>query len=336
VPLAGPVPEGTEQDAGIGARPLSPSEHMQRVSGLRRQYFPEKYAPDIMTEEEAAAIGLPKGTVVARTEKGGLQVLREPKTAEYDIGEIGTQEGGRVKAYIPKTPGAEPIPIGEPYRTQPQTQVNIGQEKAEKAEFGKSLVKEYEGIRDRAYSSTDAISQLQMAKNIDVRTGALEQYKSSASALAEGLGFDPAKIGLDSATNPQAFNAIMQNLVLTKMQAQKGPQTENDAKRITSTVAGLTNTQDAKDFLLDSAIAVAERDVEMADFYDAHRDRTGSLEGARKAWNKHIQNVPLFANNPTTGRPVFFSQFRGAVRDANPEATEDQILELWRKKYGAR
>ena len=209
-----------------------------------------------------------------------------------------------------------------------------GQQTAEQKEIGKDLVKQYSSVRETADNAQNEMAALEQLRAIDVNSGRLEETKAAIASYAQALGIDPTKVGLPDPTNPQAFIGTAQQLVLRVMQAQKGPQTENDAKRIEQTVASLKNTPEAKDFLIDSAIAVRQRDIERADFYDAWREKNGTFDGARKAWRMHIEKVPLLGNNPTTGRPVFFHQFKEAVSQANPGITEDQVLSEWRKKYG--
>lgn len=126
----------------------------------------------------------------------------------------------------------------------------------------------------------------------------------------------------------------MQNIVLNKMQAQKGPQTENDAKRIEKTVATIANTPQAFEFLLDAAIATEERAIEQKRFYEDWKDNTGSLKGASRAWEDHKKRTPLIGKNPSSNKPVFFNQFRELMRQSNPEITDEDILTIWRSKYG--
>lgn len=209
----------------------------------------------------------------------------------------------------------------------------------EAREWGKQLVSEYQDVSSRAQAAEDNLANLHMLRQMDVSTGAIEPAKAWVAGLAESFGYDPTKLGLDGATNAQAFTGIAQNLVLTKMQAQKGPQTESDAKRIQETIASLGNTPDANKFITDAAIALEERKVEQRDFYQAWRagEIEGSpgntLKGVSKAWNEYKRNTPLLAKNPNTGLPVFFTDFKRQVMSANPGATVDDVLTLWREKY---
>lgn len=205
---------------------------------------------------------------------------------------------------------------------------------AEAKAFGGVLIGDFKRAQENAQNASVALDQLNTLKNIDVETGAVEPLRVWATGLAEGLGFDPKKLtGLESATNAQAFEGIAQNIVLSAMQAQKGPQTENDAKRIESTIASMRNTPAAKEFLIDAGIALRERTIEEYEFYQNFEQAQGTFRGASKAWNDYKRATPLIANNPDTGRPVFVNQFLRGIMGVNPGVTRDEALDLWRNKY---
>jgi hypothetical protein len=208
------------------------------------------------------------------------------------------------------------------------------QESAEKKARGANLVKQYDEVRAAADMAQGELGSLQQLRGINVQSGRLEELKAGIASYAQALGIDPATLNLQDPTNAQSFIGTAQQLVLRVMQAQKGPQTENDAKRIEQTVASLGNTPQAKDFLIDSAMAVRKRDIERADFFDTWYEDKGTYDGARKAWQMRIEKIPLLGNNPKTGLPVFYDQFRSAVMEANPGMTEAEAETMWRKKYG--
>lgn len=236
--------------------------------------------------------------------------------------------------------GFGPIPkSGMSVTTPDGTTVQIGGSKTpggkkEQEELAKFRVGNYKEVSERGDTAETENRQLLAAKNLDVSTGALEPWKASVSAVAESFGVDPTKLGLENATNPQAFIGIMQNVVLNKTMKQKGTQSETDSKRIESTVASLGNTQAAKDFLLETAIALNQMDIEQRDFYQDYLAKNNTLTGAERAWRERMKGVPLLAKNPKTGLPVFYAQFKGAVMQANPGMTEQQVIQAWREKYG--
>ena len=123
----------------------------------------------------------------------------------------------------------------------------------------------------------------------------------------------------------------MNNVVLQKMIAQKGPQTENDAKRIQQTVASLGNTPEAFKFLMKSGKAIERMKIDQHNFWLNYRDaNNGSLEGASRAWNEFKAKTPLVIKNPKTGMPVTFYEFKDAYTSAVPNATTEDVLKEWR------
>jgi hypothetical protein len=216
---------------------------------------------------------------------------------------------------------------------KPTTTVNMQQEKEEKKAFGKSLVSTYDAIADRADSAETARQQIAMGRGF-VGEGALPSVlKQTAGNAAVAMGFDVKNLEgvLGNIGDGQGFTATMQNLVLSKMQAQKGPQTESDTRLIQKTVASLGNTPDARDFLLRASDALAQADVMKADFWRRWRNGKGkgSFDGSATAWRKFRNKVPFMAMSPATGKHVFFAEFA----DANRHKTFDEIVGEWSKNY---
>lgn len=223
--------------------------------------------------------------------------------------------------------------------TMPAGSVNITntQERAEDQSFGQELVKEYAGVRSGAEAAQNTLQQLQIARSIPVTSGALEPLKAQVGAFGKAFGIDDKTLenfGLHQATNAQAFTGVMQSVVLSVMQSQSGPQTDSDAKRIEGTVATLGNTDEARDFLLRTGQALANRKIQQRDFYDTYRQQKGTLDGVGSAWRQHLTDRPLVGNNPNTGLPVFYDEFVSKTKQANPNASEADILNLWKQKYG--
>lgn len=217
------------------------------------------------------------------------------------------------------------------------TNVNTYQEKEEDKAYGKSLVGQYDKIIEQAEGAQSELNNLYMLDKMQIDTGAAEPAKAFLGKWALALGFSQEQldnIGIQNVGTTESFEGVAQNLVLTKMQLQKGPQTEYDAQRIAKTVATLGNTPEAKDFLIKASIALREREIEQARFYDNWKADKGTFDGARNAWNHWKETTPLMGTNPSSDVPVFYQEFMTRTAEANPDASPDAIRKLWRKKYG--
>lgn len=171
-----------------------------------------------------------------------------------------------------------------------------GQQRAEDSKEGEYLVKDfYENVVPVADVARGILPQLDSMSrsldNADFETGFAPEVRKT---IAEGLGFLGSKKAQQAATGAQEFNAAMSEIVLQKQQAQKGPQTENDARRIEATTAALGNTPDANKFLIAVSKAQAKRDIAREQFYADWKAKKRSYEGARSAWNSGPGGTSLF------------------------------------------
>ena len=232
---------------------------------------------------------------------------------------------------------------------KPSTTIDMRQEGAEKTAMGKSLVDTYNAIEATADSADTQRVQIQMARSFASQDDAsvnrmpslLQQAVGNA---AVGMGFDVSGTGfkevLGNISSGQSFQAVMENLVLSKMQAQKGPQTEGDTKRIKNSLARLGNTPEARDFLLRASDALAQAEVMKADFWRRWRDKSPkrSFDGAASAWRKFRSKVPIVGKSPTSkigrdGKPYYPIVFFAEFMDLNRHKTFDQNAAEWERVY---
>lgn len=297
----------------------------QRAEGVAMQIIQErmqKEGRDTLRPEEWSALGSIRGGKI----KEGFEFLT-PKPMNVDIGVGGDQmQRTLVNPYNP----SQRTDLGSPYsRQSSSTNIEMLGEKRTVTARADSMAKQYDGLAERRQATLPLLDNLYAAQNISTQFGALEPLKSKASALLDAMGVDPTKMGLQDATTPQAFVGLMQSVVLNKMQAQKGPQTENDAKRIESTVASLGNTEEAANFLLRAEIAFREKDAEEADFWDEWFTQKGSYEGASAAWKAKWSKTPMVGKSPNSKLPLFFGEFR----KANAGIPYEDVVKEWNSRY---
>lgn len=232
---------------------------------------------------------------------------------------VNSETGAVIKNYGPPPP--------------PLTIVNA-QETAEKRARGGLLVEQYKEISNAAKIASKTKATLQTNLKIldsGFKTGFGTETVAAASSVLSALGMkDAGKYAGDA----QKFTAAANQLVLQAQIAQKGPQTEADAKRITATSAQLGNEVEANKFILRVALAQANRDIEQRQFYDNWYKKNKTYDGAEDAWYageggkslfdrpelKNYSNIgkteeavasiptavpqvaPMYANNPQTGQ----------------------------------
>jgi hypothetical protein len=102
----------------------------------------------------------------------------------------------------------------------------------------------------------------------------------AASVLA-ALGVPAAE---KYATNSQTFLSEARKVLLDRQLEQKGPQTENDAKRIDESFVRLGNTTAANKFILAVAKAQAEMASAQQKAYSAYYRKNGTYDGAEEEW----------------------------------------------------
>lgn len=172
------------------------------------------------------------------------------------------------------------------------------QEKAEAQDYGKLLVKDFEGVKTQASVAARSLPAIEsnlaiLDKGFD--TGFATETKAAGAKVLAALG---VKDAANYATDAQTFLANANAAVLQRQLEQKGPQTESDAQRITATGAQLGNTKEANKFVLNVAKAQLQRDVEQRNFYASWREKNKTLEGAEDAWFAGPGSKSLF-DSPT-------------------------------------
>jgi len=213
------------------------------------------------------------------------------------------------------------------------------QETEEAKKYGADLVSQWTGIREAAENAQAQRAMLRQAQIINDNPTGKEGFpmagllKQKAGNAIAAFGIDPATVpGFESISSGQQFNGVMQNIVLTQMQAQKGPQTENDAKRIEQTVASLGNTPQAREFLLESAMAVNDMKILKRDFWQRYKNETGSFNGAGTAWRDSLGGAGMVRKHPKHGfimfLPEWFSENR--AHPDNAGKTDAEILKVWK------
>lgn len=185
---------------------------------------------------------------------------------------------------------------GEPYTKSAGIQISQSMpplEKKEQQGKGELNVKAYDAIKVESDQAAKSIPQLQTMLDINNRSrmGWSSPVRESISSALDAMG---VKDGGQYATDAQKFRAFLSESVMQAQLAQKGPQTESDAKRLEQTQARLTNTNDANDFLIRYRIAQANRARIQKRFFDTYWKDKNTYEGADTAWEDGPGKSSLF------------------------------------------
>ena len=170
-------------------------------------------------------------------------------------------------------------------KTKPSSSVTIPPgEKAEQADYGKFLVKNFADLSTEAGNAQKTKSSF--TTNLKILEGGFEtgfgaEAKAAAASVLSALGVEDAT---EFASNSQVFTAAASQAILEAQLAQKGPQTESDAKRIEKTTAQLGNTKEANKFILSMGLAQANKKIAQRKFYADWRKNKKTFEGAEDAW----------------------------------------------------
>lgn len=166
-------------------------------------------------------------------------------------------------------------------------------EAREHAAQGELNVKNYGALQERSNQARREISLLQSLQRNPIDTNAATPISSTAAAWLSALGVKDDQLK-DLASNSQKFNGAAKDLVLQKQLAQKGPQTESDARRVEQTVAQLGNTREANAFIIAFGLAQARRDVAQEKHWRDHFAKNRTYQGAQDSWDNGEGGRSLF------------------------------------------
>ena len=206
----------------------------------------------------------------------------------------------------------------------------------EQKALAKSRVGRFETIQLAADNAIDQDEQLAQLENIDIDTGFGTEARGALASAVNAVFGDGVGDSLTNTNLPalQAFRGVSARLVNSELNKAKGPQTEGDAQRAKSTLASLANEVDANRFLVKSLRATNARKIEQAAFYESILERDGTLKDADKEWSAFKRKTPMLSAtvlDNTTSLPMFFNEFREKTQVANPNATDEQIINAWRE-----
>lgn len=226
--------------------------------------------------------------------------------------------------------------LGKPTGTT--VQVDLGKsEQIERGEIGKVQARRYEKVVEAGENARNTLAALDQLDNIDVNKGIFEPAKVELARVLSGLGFDEKAKQLANVATAQSFNAVSERLVNEVLNTAKGPQTDQDAERARKTIAQLSDDPRAAAFKNDAMRALALRKIEQQEFIEDRVDRGQTFSQAVREWNKFKKETPSLGaiiQGVNNDLPIFVFQYRNIQRKINPNITEEEILDKWRRLNG--
>ncbi|NNF40747.1 MAG: hypothetical protein HKN64_05160, partial [Woeseiaceae bacterium] len=212
---------------------------------------------------------------------GGLQKGINSETGRAEL--FSRTSRGEVKSTGVEAPPSAPL-----------VSIDSKAETAESVERSKLLVKQLGTIEETAQGAAQTLQQLELLDAIPAETNPLAGFKSMATQLASVVpGFDISAEQIGRVASVEQARSVINKLVLTQMQAQKGPQTENDAKRIESALASISNLPEVNLQIIRVQKAIEIRKIAQAEFWREHEEAEGTLKGAASAWNRYKIDTPM-------------------------------------------
>lgn len=224
-----------------------------------------------------------------------------------------------------------------PAQQQPLVDIDLGGKK-ESEILASTRANRFDQYIQRAAEARSTITSMQALQAIEVPQGALEPAKNWLKSYAESMGLDFEAFGIDSLANAQGYNAIAGRMLQNVLNAAKGPQTDDDARRAAKILPQLKNVKDANNFIARATIALEEMHVEKAEFYDRILQKEGTLRNADRAWSEYRSRTPLVAKHRLHGQPTFFNEFKRSLYEYaegrnQPMPDDETVIKLWEKHY---
>lgn len=296
----------------IGALSSSDDPYLQNM-GLeaRVKQAMEKPANSFktLTDDQEKALGLDTAGTYQQDTTGKIDVLKAPP-AGFKIGDTRSYVQGNQKITEQYTPeGWKVLGQGAAFAPPPQVNVNTKTESAFGQAFGKGEGEAASALaNDVGNAAASQLQQLDALKQSVTElqaaggdTGAMANLSLKATKIAQGLGIDPATLGLPANAGPaETINAISNRLAMEARNPAGGagmPGAMSDADRnfLKDTVPNLGDTPQGIAMKIDIAQKGAARKAEMAEAWNAYPDQTqAGWSKFKQDWKKYTDANPLF------------------------------------------
>lgn len=256
---------------------------------------------------------------------------------EYTAPEAGVIDGAEAVYQVNKKTGAPRVVPGVSPRPQkPLVSLDMKAELASEKKFGELEAEAFSGVLQRGQDAQDKSQSLRILLASPAKTGPTQDIRATANAFFKDLGVPIAESKINQIADLAQYKGVLNQAVLSEQLKQKGPQTESDAKRIQESFGKTSNIKEANDLILKYQLALAERESLLAEKAETFRESNGKIDGWRKELRQYVRDTPLVSVNEKTGRLFFWNEYLEQMKARNPEASDEEIMSMWRQKNAAR
>jgi len=138
-----------------------------------------------------------------------------------------------------------------------------------------------------------------------------------AGSMADNL-LGTSLVDKEKLAAQERIGSISSNMVLQQAEKMKGALSDRDIQFLKDSVPNLNMSATGQRQMLDYYDELAYRSIEKALFFDAYRQKAGTLEGVNTLWQNHIDSSSV------VDRPL--SNYMKQFKAVNPEASAQEAI----------
>lgn len=236
-------------------------------------------------------------------------------------------QSSHVPAAAPATEGEWPSaynPVQSPLKRN-----RAEEEREKKFATGseEAALKTYEEeIRPGSRVAEGLLSSVATLRQIPRTQDKFAPYREVVGSVMDALGLDGRMAR--EAESLQQVRPLLAKIANDRLLLAKGVQTEGDAQRAYNEFIKIEDTQAAADFMYEWTEELARRAKFKDEIYRTAAQQEGTWQRGQNWWERsdYAQAPPVALLN---GRPWGFSKWREQFLQQNPDATIQDVIEVW-------
>lgn len=192
----------------------------------------------------------------------------------------------------------------------PNQETRVAADKAFETEAAQGSAKSATALTDNALKAENNIATIdalrvaaQEVRAAGGKTGAFQPMVQRATEIAQGMGIDPATLGLPKDAGPyQVLEALTNKMALGLIGVPGGMPanlfSEADRKFVQSSVAQRTDTEQGFNAKLDMFEKLYKRGIEQEQSWLRAKEEGKSFNQWRMEWSRYVNENPVFSGAP--------------------------------------